>query len=122
MGILQKRNEPCSKEHLEKADMLIQSAHTYAITTYDSMSKEIPELVAIADSNLLTLWEYLTTIACVGTAFMEIVDTVSDKNQLGVAYAIQKKLDDWDSGSYEGMVNFINYTNKLVDTEIEVPD
>jgi hypothetical protein len=122
MTLFKKNNIPYSKHHLEEADNLINSVHIYAVSTYNSMLNEFPEIVSVVDSNLLSLWEYLITIAGVGTAFMEIADTVSDKKQVGITYAIQKKLYDWHSESYEAMVNFINYTSKLVANDVEVPD
>lgn len=123
MGLF-KKNEavPYSKYHLEKADRLIKSAHIYAVSTYVPLLDKVPEVEAIADSNLLEFWDYLITIAGVGTAFMEIADTVSEKDQRGICYAIQKKLNEWQSDSYHAMVDFVNYVSKSVDPGAEIPD
>ena len=111
-----------SKHHLEKADQLIKSAHIYAVSTYVPLLDKFPEVKAVADSNLLEFWDYLITIAGVGTAFMEIADTVPEKDQPGVCYAIQKRLDEWQSDSYHAMVDFLNYVKRLTDSGIEIPN
>ena len=118
-----KRNETMtySKSHLEKADQLIKSAHIYAVSTYVSLLDKFPDIEAVADSNLLEFWDYLITIAGVGTVFMEIADTVPEKDQPGICYAFQKKLNEWQSDSYHAMVDFINYVTR-VDSGVEIPD
>lgn len=123
MGLFKKnKTMSYSQDHLEKTNKLIKSAHTYAIATYIPLLDKYPELEAVANSNLLTFWGYLTTIACVGTAFMEIADTVPEKDQPEIAYAVQKKLNDWQSDSYNVMVDFAKYVKRLVDSGVEVPD
>ncbi|NPV44562.1 MAG: hypothetical protein HPY70_11420 [Firmicutes bacterium] len=111
-----------SKYHLEKADKLIKSAYIHAVSTYVPLLDKFPEVEVVADSNLLEFWDYLITIAGVGTAFMEIADTVPEKDQPGICYAIQKKLNEWQSNSYHAMVDFVNYVSKLVDSGVEIPD
>lgn len=111
-----------SKDHLERADKLIGRAHIHAVTTYVPLLDKYPEIAAVADSNLLEFWDYLITIAGVGTAFMEIADTLPEKDRTGIAYAIQSKLNEWRSDSYNVMVDFIYYVSKLVDSGVEIPD
>ena len=113
---------PYSKHHLEEADHLIKSADIYAISIYTPLSDKFPEIDAVASSKLLEFWDYLITIAGVGTAFMEIVDTIPEKRRPGIAYAIQKKLNDWQPNSYAAMVDFLNYVNQLTDSGVEIPD
>jgi len=116
------KSKPYSKDQLEIADKLIKSAHIYAVSTYIPLLDKYPEIEAVADSNLLTFWDYFVTIAGVGTAFMEIADTVPEKEQPGICYGIQKNLNEWQSDSYHAMVDFINYVSKLVDSGVEIPD
>ena len=123
MGFLRKKDTPLySKYQLEKADSLIKAAHTYAIATYVSIADKFPDVIAVADSNLLTFWDYLITIASVGYAFAEIVDTVPEKDQPGLCYAIQRKLEEWRLGSYKAMVDFLKYFKRLMDSGVEIPD
>lgn len=111
-----------SKHQLERADFLIKSAHIYAAGTYVPLLDNFPEVKAVADSNLSTFWDYLIVIAGVGSAFAEIADTVPEKDQPGLCYAIQKKVEDWKSGSYNAMVDFLHYVTKLINSEVEMAD
>lgn len=113
---------PYSEEHLKKASELINASNIYALSTYVPLLDRCPEMKSVADSNLLPFWDYLMTIGCVGTAFMEIADLVPDKEQPGIGYALQIKLGDWEPNSYEVMIDFVTYVNKLVDKGIEIPD
>ena len=113
---------PYSNEHLERANALVQSAQIFSIGTYSPMLDRYPEVVSIANSNLLPFWDYLITIASVGSAFMEIADTVPENELAGLAYAVQKKLNDWHSGSYDAMADFVKYTKSLTDSGVEIPD
>jgi len=123
LGFFRKNNTVLySIHHLEKADFLIKSADIYAVGTYVPLLDKFPEVKAVADSNLLTFWDYLIAIAGVGSAFAEIADTVPEKDQPGLCYAIQKKLESWKSGSYNAMVDFLNYVTKLMNSGVEMPD
>ena len=113
---------PYSNEHLEMANALVQSARIFSIGIYSPMLDKYPEVVSVANSNLLAFWDYLITIASVGSAFMEIADTVPENEQVGIAYAVQEKLNDWHPGSYDAMVDFVKYAKALVDSGVEVPD
>ncbi|TRZ94698.1 MAG: hypothetical protein D4R82_03140 [Dehalococcoidia bacterium] len=110
-----------SKDHLERANELVEFARIYAIETYILMLEKYSELEALGNSNLLEFWDYLITIAGVGVAFMEIADTVPEEDQPGISYAIQKKLNDWQSGSYDVMADFLSYYVNLTDSGVEIP-
>lgn len=112
----------CSKDHLERADELITAAHIFAVGMYLPFSDKFPEIEAVANSNLVELWDYLLFIASVGTAFMEIADTVPEKDQRGIACAVYKKLNDWSPNSYDAIKDFIKCVKKLLDSGVEVPD
>lgn len=86
------------------------------------MLDKYPEIEAVANSNLLAYWDYLITIAGVGIVFMEIADKVPEKDQPGISSAIHKKLNDWRADSYNLMIDFTNYVNKLIDSGVEIPD
>ncbi len=123
MGVFRNRRKlPYSKVDLLNAKKLIKSANIYAITVYSPLSNEFPEVDAIIESDLLEFWDYLITIAGVGTAFMEIADSVPEREQFGLTHAIQKELDDWQKSAYYAMRDFVKYVAKLVDTEVEIPD
>ncbi|MEK7196423.1 MAG: hypothetical protein AAB151_02030 [Nitrospirota bacterium] len=123
MSLFRKNKDtPYTEQHLEQAEELIKSARVYATGTFISWIDECPQLQSVTDSNLLAFWDYLITIACIGTAFAEIVDTVPEKDQPRICYAIQKKLNDWNSDSYDAMTNFLLYAKKLIDKGVELPD
>lgn len=123
MGLFRKNKDaPYTEQHLKQAEALIKSARVYATATFVSLKDEFPQVRAVTDSNLLAFWDYLITIACIGTAFAEIADTVPGKDQPGTCYAIQKKLNDWNSDSYNAMVDFLLYVKKVADKGIELPD
>lgn len=111
-----------SKSRLKEADKLIQSARIYAVSTYFPLCDEFPEIKAVAESELLEFWDYLITIAGVGTAFMEIADTVPIIRQIGLTHAIKKQLEDWQEGSYFAMADFIQYAHNLISSDVEIPD
>lgn len=111
------------KERLEIADKLIKSAHIFAVGTYIPMLDKFPELESVAKSNLLEIWDYLITIACVGTAFMKIADSFPELKEVwGVTHAIRDKLKEWKSDSYNAMIDFLRHVDKLVDSGVEIPD
>ena len=123
MNFFRKKNTVTySTHHLEKAAFLIKSADLYAVATYAPLREKFPEVKAVADSDLLTFWNYLIAIAGVGSAFTEIADTVPEKDQPGLCYAIQRKLDDWKPGSYDAMVDFLHYITGLMNSGVEIPD
>jgi len=110
-----------SKEQLEIAEKLIKSAHIFAVGTYTPMLDKFPELESVAKSNLLEFWDCLITIAGVGTAFMETADSFPEEEIPGITCAIRDKLNEWQSDSYNVMVDFIHYVDKLVDSGVEIP-
>ena len=113
---------PYSSEHLEMANALVQSARIFSIGTYFPMLDKHQEIVSIANSNLLEFWDYLITVASVGTAFMEMADTVPENELAGVAYAVQKELKGWHSESYNAMADFLKYTKALVNSGVDISD
>jgi hypothetical protein len=123
MGLFKgSKSLPYSESHLKKSDFLIHAAHIYALGTYLPLINEYPEIEAVANSQLLVFWEYLITVASVGTAFAEIADTVPRKDQRRISHAIKKKLDDWQPGTYDVLLDFIKALVKFTNDGIEIPD
>ena len=73
---------------------------------------------AIEESDLLNTWYYLITIAGVGTAFFQIIDTVPESKVKGICNAIQHVLNDWNPNAYDTMADYTNYVKRLVDKEV----
>lgn len=106
----------------EKASFLIKSADAYSITMYIPMLKRFPEMASIAESGIVELWDYCVFIACVGVAFMEIVDSVNRNEQEELCYSIKRELNKWKPNSYDVMVNLLEYVRKLVNSDIGIGD
>lgn len=99
-----------SAEDLEKAQALVKISGILATSLYIPLLDVHPKLKAIVETNLLKDWDHFVTVACVGTAFMEISDSFPKKNdQSSKAYAVQKALTDWSTDSYKEMADFTEY-------------
>lgn len=107
---------------LEKAEMLINTANIYAISLFGKLINDYPELEVIVDSNLMEFWDFLITIACVGTAFREIADSALEEDQSGICYAIKDKLNEYKLDSYAALADMIEYVAKLTNSSVEIPD
>lgn len=104
------KSQTYSTKDLEKAQTLVKTSDIFAVSLYTPLLDMYPKLKVIAENNLLRDWDHFVTIACVGTAFMEIADSFPKKNdQSSKAYAVQKALTDWSADSYKEMADFTKY-------------
>lgn len=116
-GMHKAEPRPCSEGHLEKAGSLIESARMYDKTL---VFDKYPEMKAVAKPNLLPLWDKLVTIACVGCAFAEIADTVPEGDQRGIAYAVEKKIESWQHGSWVQLAALVAELEKMTDKGTDI--
>jgi len=111
-----------SEEQLDRAKKLVRSANVYAVSIFTPMLDKFTEMRSIANSGLMEFWDYLVTVASVGTAFMAIMDKLPEKDHAGMPYAVQEAINQWKSKSYDVMIDFLNYFNKLTDSGVEAPN
>jgi hypothetical protein len=107
---------------LKIAESLFREAKLFARNSYRPLLKNFPELVCVLESNLLSLWDFLFHVCCIGTAFMMIADTVPNKNQYGIADAVMTVMDNWQSDSHLIMLFFTDYTTTLSRKEVPVDE
>src|SRR3989344_1650986 len=99
-----------SAEDLEEAQTLVKTSSILATSLYVPLLDLHPKLRYIIETNLPKDWDYFVTIACIGTAFMEIADSFpKEDDQSSKAYAVQRALTDWSTDSYKEMVDFTEY-------------
>lgn len=113
-------NKQYLKTDLKKAKFLVSSADLFGITSYNPMLDKYPDLAVVANSELLLSWFYLVAVACVGVAFMEIGPAFSSNRYSGIAYAVQKALNEWRPDSFSNMLGFTETIYKLVNSEIDM--
>jgi hypothetical protein len=116
------KKRPYTENQLAAASFLIGSADCYAVAAQTSLEKEFEQMNSITDSGLDSVFQYVFKIACVGTAFMVIVDTVKESDVKGLSYAIQAELNARDTIGYEYMVNLLHYVRRLIDKNVRPDD
>ena len=112
-----------SEAQLKKATTLVRTAQAHAAIIRLLLKEQIEEAACIEESKLSERFEYLMTIGGVGTAFMEIGDTLPENDRTGMPYAIQRALNDWNSEAYDGLADLLKYCHNLIfNSNVEPPD
>ena len=84
------------------------------------MTEALPLLEKIAGTEGTKNWDFLMTVAGVGTAFLMIADRVPEPQQPEVSEAIRCSLTSWDSQGYDALRDFVVFVKRNVDGGVDL--